>query len=162
MEIGRLVRGIVRTSLTWAAITVPLSLIPFGVASLFGGPVPVRIWGALLLTSGVMGLINGGVFATALAIMGRRTTFERLSLARIAACGAVGGALVPFVGRAVMIATTDVPLPATALLWTLATNAVLGAGFAAVALSAARRAPALPRETDETSALAARQRLVNG
>lgn len=162
MDIGRLLRGIVRTSLTWAAITVPLSLIPFGVASLFGSPVPVRIWGVLLLTSGVMGLINGGVFATLLAIAGRRTTFERLSLAWIAACGALGGALVPFVSRAVVIAMTDVPMPATALVWTLTTNALLGAGFATVALSAARRAPALPRDLEETPALESSQRFSMG
>ncbi len=36
------------------------------------------------------------------AIAGRRTTFERLGLAWIAACGAVGGALRPFVSRAVL------------------------------------------------------------
>jgi hypothetical protein len=146
MRIVRILRGIVKTALTWAVVWVPFSLIPFGLATLLGGgPLPPGILGPLLISQAVMGAINGGVFASVLAIAGRRKSFETLSLPWIAACGAVGAALIPFAGRAVLFATLDVPIPATALVWTLVTNAVLGAGCATVTLSLARRAPALPR-----------------
>jgi hypothetical protein len=60
----------------------------------------------------------------------------------IAACGAIGGVLFPFVTRAVLFVSTDLPIPAFALLGTFATNVVLGAACAAVSLKVARRAPA--------------------
>ena len=146
MRILRVLRGIARTALTWAVVWVPVSLIPFGLATLFGGPLPLRVWVPVIISQAVVGAINGGVFATVLAIAGRRKSFDTLSLPWIAACGAVSAALVPFVGRAVLLATLDVPIPATALLTALVTNGVLGAGFAMTTLTLARRAPALPRD----------------
>jgi hypothetical protein len=145
MRILRILRGIVKTSLTWAVVWAPFSLVPFGLASLFASALPPRLLSALFVGHAVMGAINGGVFATVLAIAGRRKTFETLSLPWMAACGAVGATLIPFVGRAVLFATLDVPIPAMALLATLVTNAALGAGYATLTLSIARREPALPR-----------------
>ena len=146
MRILRILRGIGKTALTWAVAWIPFSLIPFGLVTLFGGvPLPSGVWGALLISTALTGAINGAVFAGVLAIAGRGKTFETLSLRWIAACGAVGGALFPLAARAVLLATVDVSIPITALMSSLVTNAVLGAGFATVTLSIARRAPALPR-----------------
>jgi hypothetical protein len=145
MRIARLLRGIVKTAITWAVVWVPLSLIPFGLATLFGARPPSRVLVQILISQLVTAAINGGVFASVLAIAGRRKTFETLSLRWIAACGAVGGVVFPVLGRALVYATLDVRIPATALVGSLVTNAVLGAGLATMTLSLARRAPALPR-----------------
>jgi len=147
MRILRILRGILKTALTWAVVWVPFSLIPFGLAALVGSPLPPGVLGPLLITQAVMGAINGGVFASVLAIAGRRKTFETLSLPWIAACGAVGGALFPVAIQAVLFATVHPSIPATAWVSALVTNAVLGAGCATMTLSVARRAPALPRGT---------------
>ena len=114
MRILRILRGIVKTALTWAVVWVPVSLIPFGLAALVGSPLPPGVLGPLLITQAVMGAINGGVFASVLAIAGRRKTFETLSLPWIAACGAVGGALFPVAIQAVLFATVHLSIPATA------------------------------------------------
>jgi len=149
MHIRRLLRGIVKTALTWAVVWVPVSLIPLGLATLFGASLPLRALVPLVISQAVMGAINGGVFASVVAIAGRRKTFETLSLPWIAACGAGSAALFPFVVRAILFATIDIALPARVLLWALATNAVLGAGCAAMTLSIARRAPVLPPDKSE-------------
>ena len=147
MRILRVLRGIVTTAVTWAVVWVPVSLIPFGIGSLFGSPLPARVYLTIIIGQAVVGAVNGTVFATILAVAGRRKSFETLSLRWIAVCGAVGGALLPFLGRAALIAA-DFPIPASALLSTLITNGVLGAGLAATTLSLARRAPALRASTD--------------
>ena len=145
MRILRVLRGIVKTALTWAAIWAPVTLIPVGLAAVVGFGLPARILVPLLVSQAVVGAINGAAFATVVAIAGRRKSFETLSLPWIATCGAVGGVVVPVLGRAVLFAIADVPIPAMALVSTFVTNAVLGAGFAATTLTIARRAPAWPR-----------------
>lgn len=102
-----------------------------------------RILGAMLLGQAVAGAANGVVFASMLAIAGRRKTFETLSLPWIAVYGAAGGVLFPFAVRAVLFSTMHLPIPPMALLLGFVTNAVLGAGLATLTLSIARRAPAL-------------------
>ncbi len=144
MRISRILSGILKTALTWAVVWVPISLIPLGVAALFGARLASGVWGPFLISQALMGAINGAVFAGVLAIAGRRKTFETLSLPWIASCGGVGAAMFPFVFRAVLLTALDVPMPAMALLSTLVSNAVLGAGLATLTLSIARRAPALP------------------
>lgn len=150
MRIPRLLRGIVKTALTWATVWVPVSLIPLGLATFFGGiSLPFRVLVTVVISQAIMGAINGGMFAGVVAIAGRRKTFERLSLPWIAACGAVSAAVFPFVLRAILFATADIAVPVTVLVGGLATNAVLGAGCAALTLSIARRAPALPPDSGE-------------
>lgn len=145
MRIPRLLRGIVKTALMWAAVWVPVSLIPLGLSTLLGGvSLPFRVLIPVVISQAMMGAINGGIFASVVAIAGRRKTFETLSLPWIAACGAVSAAVFPFVLRTILFATIDIAVPVTVLVWGLATNAVLGAGCAAMTLSIARRAPALP------------------
>ena len=146
MQLLRVVRGILKTALVWGAAWIPLSLFPLSVAALLGADLPPRvIFGPMLLQSAMMGVINGIVFGSVVAIAGRRKTFAGISLKWIAVCGAVGGALFPFLARSLVVALTDVSLPLTSLAATLVTNAVLGAGLAATSLALARRAPALPR-----------------
>jgi hypothetical protein len=136
----------------WSAAWIPVSLIRFGVATLFGASLPPGVLILLLINGTFVGAINGGVFAVVLAIAGRRKTFEALSLPWVAACGAVGAALFPLALRGILLATFDFRIPAAALVWDLATNAVLGAGCATLTLSIARRAPALPHDDGEARA----------
>jgi len=145
----RKLRGIAVTALTWAVVWVPVSLIPLGLGSLLGTPVPLRLFVAFAISQAVMGAICGATFASVLVIAGRRKTFDTLSLPWIAACGAAGAVLLPFIGRLVFLATTDVTVPMGAMFSTVVTNGLLGAGLAAATLSIARRAPALPAATDE-------------
>ena len=144
MRIGRVLRGIVKTAVTWSVVWVPLSLIPFTAASLFGGAFSTRILSAMVISQALAGFINGGVFATVLAIAGRRKTFESLSLPWIAACGAIGAVVFPVGVRTVLLSTLGVHLPISAFMFVMVTNAALGAGLAAASLSVARRAPVLP------------------
>jgi hypothetical protein len=148
MRFLRILRGIAKTALTWAVVWVPISLIPFGIATLFtGGGLPAGMLVGLVVSQAVTGALNGAMFASVLAIAGRLRTFDKLSLPLMAVCGAIGASVFPFIGRAVLIATVDVPIPIMALMATLVTNAVMGAGFAALTLSIARRAPALSAST---------------
>lgn len=144
MRIVPLIRGIVKTALTWAAVWVPFSLIPFGVAALVGDALPLRLLGALVIGKAVTGALSGAAFAGLLAVAGRRRTFESLSLPWIAGLGAVGGALFPGLVRAALLTTMNVSIPISALLSGLVTSALLGAGCASLTLTIARRAPALP------------------
>jgi hypothetical protein len=144
MRIFRKLRAILATAITWGLVWVPFALVPFGIAAVIGGQAPsLRILGAIALGQGLVGIINGAVFASVVAVFGRRKTFESISLPWIATCGAVGGALFPFAVRGLLIAATDLPIPLTALAGALVTNAVLGAGCASLSLSFARRAPEL-------------------
>lgn len=145
----RKLRGIAVTALTWAVVWVPVSLIPLGLGSLLGAAVPLRLFVAFAISQAVMGAICGATFASILAIAGRRKSFDTLSLPWIAACGAAGAMLLPVIGRAVFVGTSDVSFPLVAMASTVVTNGLLGAALAAATLSIARRAPALPANTDE-------------
>jgi hypothetical protein len=143
MRIIRILRGIVLTALTWAVAWVPVSLILIGLATLFGVHLAPGFLSRYLIVQAIVGAINGGVFASILAIAGRRKTFETLSMPWIATCGALGGALIPFAGRVLLSASFA--LPVTALISIFVTSALLGAAGATLTLSIARRAPAFPR-----------------
>jgi hypothetical protein len=147
MRIVRVLRGIVGTASFWVALWVPVSLLPLGLAILAGNPFPSGALRAFLMAQALVGAINGLVFASVVAIAGRRRTFEGLKTSWMAACGAVGGAAGPFAVAALMLSNSSAIIPASALLETLITNAFLGAGLASLTLSVARRAPALPRDT---------------
>ena len=147
MRIVRILRGIVTSAVTWAGLWMPSALIPIGMAALTGNPLPLSVVGAILVSQGLIGAVNGVVFATVLAIAGRRKTFESLSMPLMAACGAVGGVLFPVVVRTVMLSTLGIQIMPTALIF-LVINALLGAGCAALTLHIARRAPALQAGSD--------------
>jgi hypothetical protein len=144
MRILSLLRGVVATALTWAVIWVPFSLIIFGLTSLSGGEVSLRVLGTLVAGQALTGAINGAVFAGLLAAAGRRRSFESLSMRWFAGLGAIGGALFPFAMRATLLSTVDVSIPASVWVSGLVTTALLGAGCASLTLSIARRATALP------------------
>jgi hypothetical protein len=145
-SIMRVLRGIVKTAIIWAAVWAPASLVPMALAELSGVHFPSGVFLRVLIFQTVIGAINGGVFASAIAFGGRRKTFETLSLRWIAACGAVGGALFPLILRAALGA----PMPPIAVAWGLATNAALGAGLATLTLFIARRAPVLTSGYDSS------------
>ena len=144
MRILRLLRGVIGTAVAWVVPWVPISLIPLGLAILAGNPFPEGALRAFLVTQTVAGLFNGVVFASVVAIAGRKRTFEGLSMPWMAACGAVGGAAGPSLIAAVMLSNNSIALPASVLVSTLITNGLLGAGLASLTLSVARRAPELP------------------
>ena len=152
MRMLRLIRGIATTGLTWAVVWVPFSLIPVAVASLFGAALPMRVLTGLVIGKALTGAISGAAFASFLAAVGRRRTFESLTLPWIAGLGALGGALFPSAIRATLLATMDVSLPASVLVSGLVTSALLGAGCASATLAIARRAPALPRSDEQSPA----------
>ena len=144
MRILRIVRGVVMTALTWATVWVPVSFIAIGVSSLFRtGPALGISLTRFVIIQATLGAITGGVFASALAIVGRRRTFSSLSMPVAAACGAAAATLVPVLVRVALSASLD--LPATAIVSTLLTTGAVGATCATLTLAFARRAPALPR-----------------
>ena len=160
MRLIRFLRGALKTAVTWSLAWTPVSFIPMGLYAVFGGVLPEpRMIIGFAISQAVSGAINGFVFASVVAVMGRRKTFESISMRWIAACGAIGGALFPVVVRSVFLAANDFPLSALGLVSGLALNAAIGAGFAAASLSLARRAPQLrPGETTDTPAIASASR----
>lgn len=143
MRILRIVRGVVMTALTWATVWVPASVIAIGVSSLFRtGPALGMSLTRFVIIQATLGAINGGVFASALAIVGRRRTFSSLSMPVAAACGAAAATLVPVLVRVALSASLYPP--ATVIVSTLLTSGVVGATCATLTLAMARRAPALP------------------
>ena len=144
MRFLRLLRGVIRTAVTWVVLWVPISLVPLGLAILGGNPFPEGALRAFLVTQTVAGLFNGVVFASVVAVAGRKRTFDALSMPWMAACGAVGGAAGPSLIAGVMLSNNSIALPASVVLGTLITNGLLGAGLASLTLSVARRAPEVP------------------
>jgi hypothetical protein len=160
MELGnvrllRVLKGIATSAALWAVAWVPLTVGLAGVTALFGAPLPPReIWGVLLLRQAIVGALNGAVFGAALAILGRRRTFESLRYGLFAACGAIGGAVFPVVVTGVMLAVYD-SLPLSAMVFSTGMSSFLGAVCGVESLRLARRATALPgATTDENRQLA--------
>ena len=146
MKIARLLRGIAGTALTWALAWAPLTVALTAIFALVGGvPPPRDIWGVLLLRQAIVGAINGAVFASTLALFGRRQTLSTLRSGRVALYGAIGGSGFPVLTTLVVVRMAHVALPATALVALIVTNAVLGASLAVGSLSLAQRAPELSR-----------------
>jgi hypothetical protein len=149
MRILRTLRGIAVTAVTWAVVWAPFSFVSIGLAAFAGQAFSPRLLAIIVANQIVVGAINGAVFAGALAIAGRRRTFESLSMPLMVACGAIGGTLFPFGIRTLILsAGFGIHQPVTTLVTTLITNALLGAGCAALSLKLARRAPALGRGPD--------------
>lgn len=142
MRILRIVRGIATTALTWATIWVPVSFIAIGVASLFRtGPALGMSVTRFVIVQATLGAITGAVFASSVAIAGRRRTLATLSVPVMAACGAGVATLVPILLRIGVVGALEAP--ATLIVSTLLTSGVVGAICATLTLAIARRAPAL-------------------
>lgn len=98
--------------LTWGVIGFALGMVIELVHNVWPNPVgaAVDIWPAVLAYPGVLG---GVAFSVVLGIAGRHRRFDELSLGRVAAWGALGGAavgLVPAAMVAMGLATPNIPL----------------------------------------------------
>lgn len=151
MRIGRLLKGIAVTAVTWGAAWPALTIAFAGIAALVGAGFPPReVWKILLIRSVVGGAMNGAVFATALAAVSRRQTVMSLRMSRVMPCGALGGAVVPLLTTAIFIGvrrhSVVVPaaLPVLQLALSIAASAAFGAVCAGVSLRLARGAPEVP------------------
>ena len=145
MRILRVLKGIATSAAIWSAAWVPLTVGLAGVSALFGMPLPPReIWGLLLLRQAIGGALNGAVFGSALAVLGRRRTFESLHYGLFALCGAIGGAGFPLLISGVLSTTVSGTIPVQALIFSTITSGFLGTVCAVESLRLARRAPALP------------------
>lgn len=126
--------------LTWGVIGFALGMVIELVHNVWPNPVgaAVDIWPAVLAYPGVLG---GVAFSVVLGIAGRHRRFDELSLGRVAAWGALGGAavgLVPAAMVAMGLATPNIPL------WQITATivgpfALGGAAAAAGTLLVARR-----------------------
>ncbi len=149
MRSVRVLKGIVTSAIAWGVAWVPLSVTLAGIGALAGSPLPRALWGFFLIRQVIGGALSGGVFAATLAAVGRRRTFDTLSYARIALCGAVGGVIFPAIGFIVVHSLTGPgrhgPLPVFQIALVFAVNGTMGALCAASALRIARQAPELPR-----------------
>ena len=139
MGLLRIARGVLGMAITWAILWTPIAIIPIGMMARFGPPLSVRTVSLLLLSHATTGAINGAAFGLVLAVLGRRKFFDGLSLPWIAACGALGGAILPLVTNSVVATVTSMPL--VQIGWSVAVSAVFGAGVASGTLALARRAP---------------------
>lgn len=100
MSWARRLRGIVGTALVWAvAWTVGGVAVTIGALLARTSPSTLRFWITALTSASVIWTIWGGVsgaaFASVLAIAERRRRVADLSMRRVAAWGALGGAAVP-------------------------------------------------------------------
>ena len=130
------------TALTWATVWVPVSFVAIGIASLFRtGPALGMSVSRFVIVQATLGAITGAVFASSVAIAGRRRTLATLGMPLMAACGAGVATLVPLVLRIAFVG--DLPAPGTLILSTFLTSGVVGATCATLTLAIARRAPAL-------------------
>ncbi len=133
---GRYLRGAVGMGLTWAVgLAIVAVLIEVFDAVFLGG----SAWDILLapLLGAFFGFIGGGVFSVALAVAGRRRSFDEMSLPRFAAWGA----LVP----SLIIVALEAYWPSGTLytpsgLGFTTVLALMGAGFSAGTLALARKA----------------------
>jgi hypothetical protein len=147
MRMLRILRGMLGSAIWWALAWTPLTLLAFGVISLFGGSVPpksqlVSIVGQLA----ILGAMSGAAFSAILAVAARRRTFAQLTVPAMLIYGAVGGMLLP----ATMTALVALRFPSVLnspgrLAAQLLFTGVLGAVCAVSSLYIARRAPTIDR-----------------
>jgi hypothetical protein len=126
----RRLRGILGTGLTWAFGWAGVSV----VLSMLGG-LPLQYFGQVVLSGLFRGFIAGGAFAVIFSIAERRHALEDLSLKRVAVWGGIGGSLVFLAAVPILL---SVGFPIGGMLVPIATNALLGAGFASGSVALAR------------------------
>lgn len=147
MRLRRVLRGVLGTAAAWGLAWIPLTLVTWGIAALFGSGPPLEYWGPMIAFAAARGAMSGAGFATVLALAGRRRTFESLQMRDMVRWGAVGGILAPAVSLGVMALTTTAVIPALSFGLGLGFASVLGAVCAAGTLWIARRAPELTTPT---------------
>jgi hypothetical protein len=145
VTLARRLRGIAGTALAWATGWGIAGTV-FGAALLATEPAlrsSLRAITMVLLGSivgwAVTGAVAGVLFATVLLMAERRRTLQDLLPRRIAAWGALGGALLPLVGAA-LTASISGPIAAGRGAMTVALGALLGGSCAFLSLKLARRA----------------------
>lgn len=154
MKLPRVLRGILKTAVTWGIAWVPCTAALLGLGALFGAPIPAAVFISLLIRSAIGGALNGAVFSVALAIAGRNKTPETLSGGVLIACGAIGGAFFPALLLGVL-ASTSVSLPMIVVPVNLVIGALMGATFAGITLKAIRHAATLPAPSESPDELSA-------
>jgi len=137
----RRIRGALGMGLTWAATGflagMGIELIHNLWPNALGAA--VDIWPAVLAYPGFLG---GVAFSAVLGIAGRRRRFDHLSMAGVAAWGALGGMLVSLFPAAMVamgLATPNVPIWQITL-WLLGPFTIGGALAASASLALATRA----------------------
>jgi hypothetical protein len=144
MSIGRKIMAIVRSAGTWAigwgALMTGIAVIGVSFSSV---SLPAGFWAAFITRQAIGGAINGVVFAVALMVIGRRQTFATLSVARIAACGAMGGIVFPLISIAMIPASVLGTIALSQLAIGCAVSVGIGAIIGGGSLLLARRAPAI-------------------
>ncbi len=135
----RRLRGALGLGVTWAAVGFAAGMGIEVIHNLWPNPITgeVDIWPMALALPGLFG---GVAFSLVLGVLGRHRRFDELSLPRMAAFGALGGALVALIPAAMVgvgLATPDVSL------WRLTLGLMgpfaLGGGTAAAATLAIAR-----------------------
>jgi len=144
----KVIRGMIRMGLTFAAAAGVF----FGVIAVVVGlffPGVENDPSFIFIAGSVWGFAIGVAFSGVLAIAGRRLSFDKLSLPRVAALGAGGGLLL----AGLLVAATwqewsvlDALVPVTFL-------PLLGAGSATVSLLLARRAGPVLASGEESRSL---------
>jgi hypothetical protein len=148
MKFPRILRGILKSAVTWGIAWVPFTAAFLGIATLFGAPIPGAVVIPILIRAAIGGAINGAVFSVALAIAGRNKTPETLSGGVLIACGAIGGAFFPALMLGALTATS-ITLPMIAVLLNIGIGALMGTAFAGITLKAIRHAAMLPAPPGE-------------
>ena len=144
MKIVRIIRGILGTAAAWGLAWIPLSVATWSIALAFGAPVPpMRVWGSLLIGATFRGAITGAVFATVVAIAGRRREFKALRLRHMILWGGIGGLVGPALTLSAYLLNSTLAIPLVPLGLSLGFSSLLGALSGAGTLYVARRAPEL-------------------
>lgn len=149
------IRGLIGTTFVWAVGGAVIGALAFTWGTkpwAWGGadlPRLFRLFGMFTGSGALWGGACGLAFGLMVLALGRRQRFDQLSTRRFVFWGAVGGAAFPLVIYAPIIlfrgALEMIPLYGGLTL----VSAALGAVFAPLLLSAARRAPTLPGDNTQ-------------
>lgn len=130
-----ILRGILGMGLTFGAVAAALFSVLAVVLGVFYPGVESEP-GFVVFAGAAWGFAIGVAFSSALAIAGRRLSFDQLSLPRVAAFGAVGGLVL----GGLLVAVTWREWAGLDVLGPPVVLSMLGAGSATVSLLLARRA----------------------
>lgn len=159
MALWQRIRGLIGTTLTWGVVGALTGVLVFVVryqpwswAGVDWGKA-ARLFGAFLAMGTLWGGACGLAFGLVVLALGRRQRFDQLSAWRFVTWGAIAGAAFPaaLYARILLNRGEFAVIPRFAGLVLIGT--LLGAGFARLVLSAARRAPLAPGEPATVPAL---------
>lgn len=152
MLLVKRVRGLAGTALTWAVGGAVAGLVayfagvnpwPADLSYFSSGTSQLAVWEAIMFVGGGVG---GMVFSLLTLALERRRLLPELTLARVAAWGAMAGVSVP----ALLGIRTYIHFGANTngrtLFSLIAASALLGAAWASAALAMARRRPSSPKQ----------------